>query len=255
MWKIFMNKYDKLFGEGWARILSPFLESDDFKKIGKYLKDQVNSGKRIYPVFDDMFRAFKECPYEKLITVFLTNNAYQNQMDGLAFSAKKNVSDNDCPEQLTKIFEAVEQDVARGLYLNRNTDLTRWANQGVLLLNCDLSTEGGSKPGIHMDLWKPFIQFVITTLRNYNTGLIYCLIGQQAGHHLLGVNEECNDVYILEHPMLSIKEKRPWRHKNIFSQINIVSKLLNGTTIDWTIPYTEHELDKLANSGFKLKKI
>jgi uracil-DNA glycosylase len=249
-----MTKYDKLFGEGWARILTPFLESDDFKKIGKYLKQQVSDGKKIYPLFDDMFRAFKECPYENLVAVFLTNNAYQSEMDGLAFSVSEPCIDH-YPEQLTKIFDAVEQDVARGLYLNRKGDLSRWANQGVLLLNCDLSTERGAKPGAHVELWKPFIEFVLKTLSEYNPGLFYILIGKQATNYQTSINEETNRVCQIEHPMLAVKEKRPWRHKDIFHDVSLFSKFMNNVTIDWTMPYNQKELDKFASSGIKIKKI
>lgn len=249
-----MNKYEKIFGTGWARILKSFLESEEFKTIGKYLKQQVTEGKKIYPLFDDMFRAFQQCPYENLVTVFLTSNAYQKEMDGLAFSCKEK-SNDEYPEQLTKIFDAVEQDVGRGLYLNRVGNLTRWANRGVLLLNCDLSTEKGAKPGVHLDLWKPFIQFVIKTLSEYTTGVAYVLIGKEAEKYESLINQETNAITKLEHPMLAVKEKRPWRHKNVFSSINYSSEFMNNYRIDWTMPYTQEEVDKFANSGIHLKKI
>jgi len=249
-----ITKYDKLFGEGWARILSPFLESEEFKTIGKYLKQQVNAGKKIYPTFDDMFRAFKECPYEELNAVWLTNNAYQSQMDGIAFSVSEE-SITVTPDPLIKIFDAIEQDVAKGLYLHRVNDLTRWANQGILLLNCDLSTEKGAKPGVHLDLWKPFIEFVLKTLSEYNPGLFYVLIGTKSSSYSSCINAENNHILELEHPMMAVKEKRPWRHKNVFHEISLFSKFMNNTVIDWTMPYTVRDQKSFENSGFKLQKI
>jgi uracil-DNA glycosylase len=229
-----VSKYEKIFGPGWYKKLKPFLESEDFKKIGRKLKADQEAGIKIYPLFDDVFRAFKECPYEDLAVVMLTNNAYlKGEMDGLAFSSDKVESMSDIPPVLTKIFDAVEEDVADGLYLDRDNDLTRWARQGVLLLNCDLTTEKG-KPGSHIDLWKPFIEYVMKMLRDCNTGLIYCFIGKQSGHHLLAVNEECNDKYIIEHPMNAVIKKRNWKHKQLFSSINRVTNFLNNKEIKWT---------------------
>jgi uracil-DNA glycosylase len=249
-----MNRYDKLFGEGWAKVLLPFLESNEFKKIGQYLKKQVDAGNSVYPKFDRMFQAFKECPYEKLNAVWLTNNAYKSNMDGIAFSVTRE-SESDTPDALIKIFDAVEQDDARGLYLNRINDLTRWANQGVLLLNCDLHNEKGAKPGAFIELWKPFIEFLFARLRGFNTGLIYVLIGTEAAKYEEYIDGTANPIAKLEHPMLAVREKRPWKHKNIFSDINNTAVFINNVHIDWTMPYTDNEQQKFKNSGFKIQKL
>ena len=222
-----MNKYDNLFGSEWAKLLTPFLQSDEFKYIGKTLKDLQNTGTRIYPLFDDMFRAFKECPYDDLKVVVLTNNPYTKESDGLAFSSKERT------KVLDRIFEAVEQDVAKGFYLTRKTDLTRWANQGVLLLNLDLSTDAGKKVN-HLKLWEAFMQYLMKTLAEQHPGLIYILIGKASKPYIDYLDVLANDTYALEHPMHSIKEQRPWRHKNIFSDINTASKLINNKEIQWT---------------------
>src|SRR5687768_11632455 len=83
------------FEEGWYKKLSPFLMSNDFKMIGKYLKDLQMRGYTITPSFDDMFRAFKECPYNKLKVVILGQDPYpQNGVaDGIAFSARNHLFD------------------------------------------------------------------------------------------------------------------------------------------------------------------
>jgi uracil-DNA glycosylase len=225
------TKYTKLFGDRWAKLLLPFLESNEFKNIGKTLKS-LNSGVGIvYPGFDDMFNAFKYCPLEELKVVFITTNPYTPKSlitnnTGLAFSAPHKTP------VLSKIFAAVEQDVADGLYLTTIPDLTRWAKQGVLLLNLDLSCDTHTTIN-HRVLWEPFIEYVLRALRSF-TGIIYVLIGKDASKYRLSlINESVNDVYELEHPMNAVIHSRPWRYKSIFSDINRISKFINNTEIQW----------------------
>jgi uracil-DNA glycosylase len=180
----------------------------------------------VYPGFSDVFRAFKECPLEDLKVVVLTNNSYIKESDGLAFSAREKTP------VLDKIFHAIEEDVADGLYLNRVTDLGRLAEQGILLLNMDLTVNLGDKID-HISIWKPFMNNLFLQLRSI-PGLIFVLIGKQAQEYEIRINEDQNDIYLLEHPMNAVINKRPWRHKSVFSEISRISKFLNNKEIQWT---------------------
>lgn len=224
-----MSKYENIFGS-WYRVMKPFIESPKFKEIGKFLKDQTGKGVKIYPVFDEVFKAFRECPYQDLKVVILTNNAYTKEMDGLAFSAGEMESCNDIPPALNLVFDAIESDLYNGLYLDRDPDLTYIARQGVLLLNCDLTTETKTN---HLDLWRPFIEYVMKTIADYNTGLIYYLVGKEAKKYDKFINVLCNDHYYVEHPMVAVVKKRKWNHQGMFETINRVSKFLNETEISW----------------------
>lgn len=230
-----MNKWEKLFGTGWARILKPFLDSDEFKQIGQEIMKQRNEVD-IYPAFDDLFRPFRECPWEKLSVVFLAVNPYSNgEGDGILFSCKNlhNKSTTVYPWSLIKFQDAIEESVGDGLYLQREPDLALIANQGVLLLPLDLTTVQG-KIGAHLDLWQPFIIAVLKAIREANTGIIYVFLGKKAKEYANWVNLDCNDVYYSEHPMEAVAKKRPWRHNDMFFTINRVSKFLNNTEITWT---------------------
>jgi uracil-DNA glycosylase len=226
-----MSKYNEIFGETWVRILKPFLQSQEWKEILSELK--ASRALKMYPEVDDIFRAFKLCPYNKLVTVFLTTNPYDVQNDGLAFSTPDRDLFKDHPKVLDCIFDAVEQDVCDRPYLNRHSDLERWAKQGVLLLNCDLTAIKG-KPGEHLKLWHPLMKALFTHMGEYNTGITYVLIGQHAQKFSRYINKDLNTVFNIEHPMIAVKEKRLWDHKNIFKEINTISKSLNNQEIDWT---------------------
>lgn len=228
-----MADYNEILGKDWTRILKPFLQSDEWKSIRQALVNQNKSLEKMFPGGEDIFKAFKSCPYGEMITVFLTTNPYGKENDGLAFSSKTAHFMDKYPPVLDKIFDAVEVDVADGLYLNRDSDLFRWADQGVLLLNCDLTAIEG-KPGAHLKLWHPFMKYLMKFMGQYNTGIVYVLIGSHAHKFEQYINTESNDVFKLEHPMMAVKQKRPWDHQNIFSRINEISTFLNNRSIDWT---------------------
>lgn len=223
-----MADYVEIFGKDWAQVLKPFLQSKDWKNILAELKKQ----KELYPDTDDIFKAFKSCPYTELTTVFLTTNPHTIESDGLALSSKNADIMIDYPKVLDVIFDAVEEDVADGLYLNREPDLWRWANQGVLLLSCNLTTLKGDLKA-HISLWMPFIKYVLKYLFE-NNNLVYVLIGDHAQKIEKLISLKTNKVFTVEHPMVAMKEKRPWNYKNIFSQIN---EILYHRPIDWTTAF------------------
>lgn len=228
-----MNKYEQMFGTGWYNKLRPFLESDEFKNIGRTLKDIPN----LTPTFDKVFKAFQLCPYEKLKVVVLTTNPHNLEMDGLALSGH---SDNDSPlaEEafggpgiLNSVADAIRID-----YPDKKFDYKgipeRWATQGVLLLNVDLTSIKG-QTGVHIKLWEPFIGYVLQVLREYNTGVIYCLLGRQVESWRVCIDLKQNDIIPVEHPMISVVKNRPWKHSGMFEYINRVSNLINNEKINW----------------------
>lgn len=233
-----LEKYTKLMGSGWARVLLPFLESQQMKDIAVAIKADVDAGNQVYPMFDDIFRPFYECPWENLHTVFLAVNPYfKGQSDGLLFSCRpkstKRESVTDFPAVLNKIQDAIEEDYADGLFLNRKSDLSAWGTQGVLLLPIDLTTIK-DKPTAHINLWKPFIEYVLVTISTYNTGVVHVMFGPHAKSLDKFVKKETHSCEYLEHPMSAVKEKRMWEHKNIFTRLNNIVKFLNNTTVNWT---------------------
>lgn len=229
-----LEKYSKLMGSGWARHLLPFLESNEMRWIAEGIKADMQNGNTIYPLFDDIFRCFKESPWENTHTVFLATNPYvKGQADGILFSCSKSEFASDTPAVLNKVLDAVEEDYGNGLYLNKKNNLEHWANAGVLLLPLNL-TVIRDKPTSHLNLWKPFIIAVLQALNAFNCGVVYVLCGVHAQSMEKHINKEVNDIYMLEHPMTAVVEKRAWEHQNIFTTCNRVVKFLNNTKVDWT---------------------
>lgn len=225
-----MNKYEKIFGD-WFRYVEPFLVSDTFRDIGLKLKSRVNEGYRIFPIFDDMFRAFRECRYKDLKVVILTTNSYKDKIDGLAFSTQEKFI-GDFPETQQVIFDYIEEAYYNGLYLERQSDLSRWANQGVLLLNCDLSYEKG-KQKEHLKLWMPFIEYLMAVINEFHKNCIFVLCGQEALKYKPYIDEQKHKVMLIEHPYNSVKERREWKEDFIFEKVDVVCKKFFKNKINW----------------------
>lgn len=202
--------------------------------IGAQLMKENNEGRSITPLFDNTFRAFKECPYNKLKVVVLGLDPYPGKgiADGLAFSARNH--DLDKPASLRYILSAMEKDAYGGFGIGYNpdydvSDLTRWANQGVLLLNQALTTHVG-KIGVHLQLWQPFIINVFKMLRANNTGIIFILIGTEAKMYKVLINDKANHIFTTVHPSYAARmEMKEWDCDNIFSKTNELLEKSNGS--------------------------
>ncbi len=240
------NRYVKFFGEEWSTFLRPLLLSKEYMNLGKELTKQKKSGIDITPGFENIFRAFKECPMSKLHTIILGQDVYVTKngdgsytADGIAFSSNTSTR---CPTVLNSIQQAIDDDIFQGDYSPTATwdyetqsavwDLKTWAEQGILLLNCSLTSVVG-RQNEHMNLWAPFINFVIqeTTCRKDSLGII--LMGTHAKDKRTLITNRSHFVTFCEHPNAAMYGNRRWNHNNVFSELNDFQKKFNNITIKW----------------------
>jgi len=213
--------YEKLKPSGWADILKTFMFSQDMDNILKKLYKESSGGFRFTPPLKQTFRVFEECPWKNLRIVFLGQDPYPQigVADGMAFSCS-NTGKSELA--LTNIFQQINETVTPPHLKvdNPAPDLSRWARQGILLLNSSLSTRIG-EIGSHYEIWKPFINFVISEIscRNW-AGMIFVFFGKKA--------EEFSDLidsnhykFFVPHPCSSrFNYTNKWDCKNIFNEIN-----------------------------------
>lgn len=170
----------------WKELFQAEKDKAYFKLIFSTL-EQERGQDNIYPAEEDIFRAFKETPLEQVRIVVLGQDPYHTPgiADGLAFSSRTGV----IPPSLRNIFT----EILRSCYPEKkqvdgipqpleelfSTDLTAWAQQGVLLLNTALTVRQG-EPGSHSALWKPFIQEVLETLYGQDRPILWLLWGKHA---------------------------------------------------------------------------
>lgn len=222
--------YEKLKPSGWGDKLKLFLLSDDFYKILETLYIESTSGKKFTPVLKQLFTAFEECPYSELKVIILSPEPYPKAelADGMAFSSS-NI--DTIPASLEMILNDIERTVYPEGYKSKTSDLRHWANQGVLLLNTNLTTTIGSS-GVHNELWRPFNEYLFDMLSAYNSGLIYVFMGTGVKKWSKSINAN-NYKFFTKHPASAAYSKTIWNSGNTFNQINKILKKNNNTTIIW----------------------
>ena len=213
---------ERLQPSGWAQKLRGFVQSSDFDKILDTLYKMREDGKRFTPPLKQVFRAFEECPHDKLKVIMIGQDPYPHfgVADGLAFSC----SNTKKPQpSLKNIFEAVEHTVYEDFPSYQDPDLKRWANQGVLLLNSALTCEV-DKVGSHYSIWQDFIAYILDIINFTDSGLIFVLMGKQA-QELEGLIGNHHYVFKVSHPASASYTKTQWDCGNVFNEIN---KIING---------------------------
>jgi uracil-DNA glycosylase len=229
--KIVDKLYEDLIPSGWARVLRSFMYSSDFKNILQTLAQESSLDKRFTPPLRDVFRAFKECPYEELKVVIVGQDPYPtiDVADGIAFSCSKTMK---LQPSLKFMLSEVNRTVYNGEPISNSPDLTRWANQGILMLNTALTTQI-NKVGMHYNIWKPFLNYLFDFLSNYNNGLVYIYMGKEASTWADSVNDNCYKLFCA-HPASAVYNKfRSWDSKDVFPTAQKIVKENYNYSINW----------------------
>lgn len=213
---------ERLQPSGWATFLKGFIQSSDFTQILEHLVKENQEGRRFTPAFKQMFRAFEECPIDKVKLVIIGQDCYPQPIvaDGIAFSCSNTKS----PEaSLRYILRAIENTVPtedRDVLTPENQyDLVRWSHQGALVINCAFTTQVG-KIGTHMELWKPFTDYLIDMLNFSQSGLVWALVGKQAQAYVDSIGDQ-HSVFTSTHPAFAAYQRLPtWDCNDIFNKIN-----------------------------------
>ena len=160
----------------WEAALAPEFKKAYFTGLREFVRTEYLAS-AVYPAPKDLFRAFDMCPFDKVKVVILGQDPYHGsrQANGLCFAVHDGVT---VPPSLQNIFKEIRSDV--GVEPVVSGDLSRWAKQGVLLLNATLTVRAGS-PGSHQDKgWEQFTDAVIERLSNGREHLVFILWGNYA---------------------------------------------------------------------------
>jgi len=223
--EIKQKMFDKLEPSGWGRVLKSFIFSGDFDNILTKLYTLSQEDKRFTPPLKQVFRAFEECPYDKLQIVMVGQDPYPTfgVADGIAFSCGNT---KQLQPSLRFILDEVNRTVYRGHPGSLEPDLTRWSNQGILLLNTALTVEVG-KIGSHYDIWKQFTAYLLDWLNNYNPGLVYVYMGKKAEEWSMMTSDSNNVKYFVKHPASAAYNGSKWDSNDMFI------KILKDNQITW----------------------
>lgn len=213
----------------WAKHLSDEFEKEYFAELTKFVKNEYKNG-AVYPAPKNIFRAFDLCPFEKVKVVVLGQDPYhgERQANGLAFAV--NASER-VPPSLQNIFKEIESDLGKPL-IHTDGDLTRWAKQGVLLLNATLTVRA-HQAGSHQEKgWEQFTDAVIRALSEEREHLVFMLWGNYA--KAKGAHIDRSKHLVLEAPHPSpFSAASGFFGSRHFSKANEYLISHNSTPIDW----------------------
>ena len=163
--------------ESWREVLQPQFDSVYFEMLTTFVRKAYQAS-TVYPPGSKIFEAFNRTPFDKVKVVILGQDPYHgpNQAHGLCFSVQDGIQP---PPSLINIYKELQKEYGVALNMT-NGNLTRWADQGVLLLNATLTVEAG-KAGSHQGKgWETFTDAAIKALSDRREGLVFMLWGSYA---------------------------------------------------------------------------
>lgn len=180
----------------WEIALKKVFQQDYFKELVSFVKDEYSNGK-VFPPGKDIFNAFWHCPIDKVKVVILGQDPYHgpDQAHGLSFSVKPGIP---FPPSLLNIFKEIKADLGKDM--PPNGDLTRWADQGVFLLNATLTVRA-TLAGSHQNKgWEQFTDEVIRKISDSQTHVVFMLWGAYAQKKEVLIDEVKHLILKAPHP-------------------------------------------------------
>lgn len=214
----------------WSNALQDETEKDYFKELCTFVEDEYNSNV-IYPPKEDVFNALKYTSLEDVKVVILGQDPYFNekQAHGLCFSVQLGV---DVPPSLRNIYTELETDL--GLFRPNNGYLTKWAKQGVLMLNTVLTVRA-ENPNSHQGKgWEKFTDAIIRKLNEQDRPIVYMLWGKPAQTKIKMLNNPNHLILKAPHPS-PLSAYRGFFGCKHFSTANDFLEKNGLLPIDWQI--------------------
>lgn len=204
---------------GWDVYLKTYFLGQDLELILQTLLKEAQDSKRFTPPVKYIFKSLEKCPFDKIRVVIIGQDPYPqiNTADGLAFSC----SVQNKPEASLKfIMEAIKKTVPLEQQdSNISYDLTRWADQGVLLLNTAFTTTIG-KPGTHQLLWKNTFVTILDSIIWNKQDIIYIFLGKHAQAYADLVPDNHLKLFASHPASAGYTGQKEWDSNNVFKTAN-----------------------------------
>ncbi|WP_040349211.1 uracil-DNA glycosylase [Anaerococcus tetradius] len=217
-------------GNDWDKLLKDEWDKPYYQDLRKFLIREYRNY-NIYPDMYDIFNALKYVAYEDVKVVILGQDPYhgRGQAHGFSFSVKKDVP---IPPSLLNIYKELRDDL--GLFIPDNGNLTKWAKQGVLLLNTVLTVREKS-PNSHKDRgWEKLTDRIIALLNQREKPIVFILWGANARSKTKLINNRRHLILTSAHPS-PLSAYRGFFGSKVFSKTNKFLRDNNMKEIDWQI--------------------
>lgn len=218
----------------WSQLLEDEFSKDYYLRLREFLKEEYQEN-TVYPPMHDIFNALHYTSFHNVKVVILGQDPYHgpNQAHGLSFSVQPGVS---IPPSLRNIYKELSTDI--GMVTPSHGHLTKWAKQGVLLLNNVLTVRAGQAHSHQGKGWEIFTDEVIKTLNDKDHPIVFLLWGSAAQKK--GAMIDKNKHFILQAPHPSpLSAYRGFFGSKHFSKANEILRNHHLPKIDWTLPVSK----------------
>ncbi len=218
--------------KSWLNELSAEFEKDYMKALKTFLQQEKQKGFTVYPKGSEVFNALDHTPFNKVKVVILGQDPYhgQGQAHGLSFSVQKGIT---VPPSLKNIYKELATDI-EGFSIPTHGNLTKWADEGVLLLNATLTVrahEAGSHQGKG---WEIFTDKIISQLSMQREGLVFLLWGRYAQNKSALIDQTKHTILAAAHPS-PFSAYNGFLGSRHFSKANAILEKQGLSPIDWQI--------------------
>lgn len=216
--------------ESWKTHLEPEFEKDYFRTLTEFVRSEY-SQYQIFPPGKLIFNAFNLCPFDKVKVVIIGQDPYHGpgQAHGLCFSVNDGVA---FPPSLVNIFKEIKEDI--GTPAPSTGNLTRWAEQGVLLLNATLTVRAHQAGSHQRRGWEEFTDAAIRALNAQDRPIVFILWGRPAQMKKAMLNNPNHLILEAPHPS-PLSAYRGFFGSRPFSKTNNFLKEHGVEPIDWQI--------------------
>ena len=213
----------------WNALLSSEFEKPYFQALTAFVKKEY-SEHTCYPKGKEIFAAFDKCPVENLKVVLLGQDPYhgEGQANGLSFSVRDGIAH---PPSLVNIFREIEEDLK--LPYPESGNLSRWAEQGVLLLNATLTVRANMAGSHQGQGWETFTDAVIKSISDNCQHIVFLLWGSFAKKKIALIDTQKHCVLSSGHPSPLSANRGHWFGNKHFSKTNAYLSSVGKQVIDW----------------------
>ena len=216
--------------ESWRQHLGAEFEKSYFVNLPRLVSEEYQNH-ACYPPERFIFNAFNLCPFDRVKVVIIGQDPYHEpgQAMGLSFSVPEGILE---PPSLINIFKEIEMDLGKPMPANGN--LTRWADQGVLLLNGTLTVRAHEANSHRRLGWTTFTNAAIKALSDQRDNLVFMLWGGFARRKKYLIDTTRHLVLESVHPSPRATKGSPrWFGNHYFSRCNAFLEDKGLTPIDW----------------------
>ena len=219
-----------MIGNDWDEKLKLVWESEGFKKFIQIINKEYKE-KTIFPPKNYVFNALKLTPYANTKVVIVGQDPYHGvgEAHGLSFSVQEGIK---IPPSLQNIYKELNDDL--GIPIAQTGDLTKWAKEGVLLLNAVLTVEK-DKPASHRNLgWERLTDYIIKVLNQKEEPVVFILWGNFAKEKTKYITNPKHLIITSPHPS-PFSARSGFFGSKPFSKTNIFLEKNKMTPIDWSL--------------------